>query len=315
MSPLISILMPTYNHERFIAQAIESALKQKTEYSYELLINDDCSKDNTAEIAEKYANEYPNIIHLFRQKENLGLMKSYKFLLEHACGKYIAILESDDYYLDEYKLQKQISFLEQNADFGICTSEVQLVDENNNPLELITTQDDAGLNGDWYNRLLFTNFIRGGVSICFRQELYKKYVNIDDYIALSFITFDYPLLLTLSAHSKCKYIHEPLAAYRILGTSISNNSSYKKAVLFEESILSIKKYIMDSNPDIPFTQYSKTDILNYQFHVLMEKAWKNRQVKDFCAFSKNIIVTNFRTFVLRFFPRFWYYQHILRFSK
>lgn len=307
--------MPTYNHEKFIAEAIESVLRQKTDFDYELLINDDCSTDTTAKIAEEYATKYSNVIRLFRQEKNNGLLNSYKFLLQKSQGKYIAILESDDFYLDSLKLQKQVVFLENNEDYGLCVSDVQLVDEHSDNLKIVTTEEDKNLNGNWYNRLLFSNFIRGGVSICFRKSLYDKLINIDDYISQSFRTFDYPLLLTIAANSKCEYIHEPLAAYRILVTSISNNSSYEKSILFEKSVFSIKKYIMDKNKDISFTQYSKIDILNYQLHVLMEKAWKNRKVKDFCAFSKNITVTNFRTFVLRFFPRLWYYQHILRFSK
>ena len=97
MEKLISILMPTYNHEKYIAQAIESALMQKTDFKWELLIHDDCSTDSTLSIARLYSEKHPDKIKLFTETKNQGLMKSYKKLIETSKGKYLAVLESDDY--------------------------------------------------------------------------------------------------------------------------------------------------------------------------------------------------------------------------
>lgn len=131
-NPIITILMPAYNHERYISQAIESVLAQKTNYPYELLIHDDCSTDSTLTIAQNYATKFPDKIKLFTEKENQGLIKSYKRLIEQSNGKYLAILESDDYWLDENKLQIQIDFLESNSDYGIVAGDIISIDENGN---------------------------------------------------------------------------------------------------------------------------------------------------------------------------------------
>lgn len=131
-SPIVSILMPTYNHERYISQAIESVLAQKTSYPYELLIHDDCSTDSTLAIAQNYATKHPDKIKIFTEEENQGLLKSYKRLIEQSNGKYLAILESDDYWLDENKLQIQIDFLESNSDYGIVAGDIISIDENGN---------------------------------------------------------------------------------------------------------------------------------------------------------------------------------------
>ena len=131
-NPIVSILMPAYNHEKYISQAIESVLAQKTNYPYELLIHDDCSTDSTLTIAQNYATKFPDKIKLFTEKENQGLMKSYKRLIEQSNGKYLAILESDDYWLDENKLQIQIDFLESNSDYGIVAGDIISIDENGN---------------------------------------------------------------------------------------------------------------------------------------------------------------------------------------
>ena len=131
MQPIVSILMPTYNHEKYISQAIESALSQKTQYDWELLINDDCSTDNTRKIAQEYAEKYPEKIKLIYPETNQGLMKSYKRLFEIAQGKYIAILESDDIWISEEKLEKQVSFLEGNEEYGLCATATNLIDSTN----------------------------------------------------------------------------------------------------------------------------------------------------------------------------------------
>ena len=121
-SPIVSILMPTYNHEKYISQAIESVLAQETSYRYELLIHDDKSTDTTLKIAQEYAKKYPDKIFLLTEKENQGLLKSYKKL------------ESDDYWIDKNKLQMQIDFLENNYDYGIVAGDIRNIDENGNTI-------------------------------------------------------------------------------------------------------------------------------------------------------------------------------------
>ena len=86
-NPIVTILMPAYNHERYISQAIESVLAQKTNYPYELLIHDDCSTDSTLTIAQNYATKFSDKIKIFTEEENQGLLKSYKRLIEQSKGK------------------------------------------------------------------------------------------------------------------------------------------------------------------------------------------------------------------------------------
>ena len=131
-NPIVTILMPAYNHERYISQAIESVLAQKTNYPYELLIHDDCSTDSTLAIDQNYTTKNPDKIKIFTEEENQGLLKSYKRLIEQSNGKYLAILESDDYWLDKNKLQIQIDFLESNSDYGIVAGDIISIDENGN---------------------------------------------------------------------------------------------------------------------------------------------------------------------------------------
>src|SRR5271157_2282730 len=111
---LVSVFMITYNHEKFVGQAIESIVTQKVNFDFELIIGEDCSTDNTLDICNKYAKQYPDIIKLFPSEKNYGMMGNTVRVLYACTGKYIAMCEGDDYWCDPYKLQKQIDFLEAN---------------------------------------------------------------------------------------------------------------------------------------------------------------------------------------------------------
>lgn len=129
----LSIICLTYNHEKYIKTTLEGFLKQKVNFRYEILINDDASLDKTPKILKDYEKRYPEKIKVIYQKENCyskGISPS-KFLYEVAQGDYLAFCEGDDYWIDENKLQKQIDFLEKNQDFVGTSHNVIIIDENN----------------------------------------------------------------------------------------------------------------------------------------------------------------------------------------
>lgn len=134
INPLVSIICRTYNHEKYISEAIESFLMQKTDFPIEIIIYDDASTDNTANIVRKYEKKYPGIIRPIYQKENQhskGFNRSVGLIYSKAKGKYIASCEGDDYWTDPYKLKKQVEFLEQNTNYIATTHNVRVIDENN----------------------------------------------------------------------------------------------------------------------------------------------------------------------------------------
>lgn len=128
----VSIICITYNHEKFIKDALEGFLMQKINFKYEILIHDDASTDNTANIIKEYEKKYPNLLKVTYQKENQyskGKMPTV-YLLGKAKGEYIAFCEGDDYWIDENKLQRQIDFLEKNKEYYATYHNVLIVDEN-----------------------------------------------------------------------------------------------------------------------------------------------------------------------------------------
>lgn len=118
-TPLLSILCITYNHENYIAQAIDSFLMQETSFPIEIVIGEDCSKDGTQLIIKEFIKKYPHVIRMVNSESNVGYIENFRRTLKACKGKYIAICEGDDYWTDSKKLQVQVDFLEKNHDYAI----------------------------------------------------------------------------------------------------------------------------------------------------------------------------------------------------
>lgn len=151
--PIVSIFCATYNHEKFIANAIEGFLMQKTNFDFEIIICEDKSTDNTAKIVRYYEQKFPERIKVFYHKENLYSKKIDFFVTEflpHARGRYLALCEGDDHWTDSLKLQKQVDFLEENPSYSLCLGGyLAKVAKTNQAHEVIYSgkSNDAGLNG------------------------------------------------------------------------------------------------------------------------------------------------------------------------
>lgn len=152
---MVSIIVPTYNHEKYIAQTIKSLMAQKTSFRYEILIGDDCSCDNTRNVVDECKKLYPDVIRTFYHKKNVGATKNGYTLVKHARGQYLAFCDGDDYWTDEKRLQRDIEFLESHSRYAGVSSRVCPVDEECIPL------DEATISATRQ----FWNFPRGKYSL------------------------------------------------------------------------------------------------------------------------------------------------------
>lgn len=240
----VSVLMPTYNHEKTIGEAIESFLMQQCDFHIELLIGNDASTDNTFNIAQSYCEKFPEKIKIINHSKNIGLLRNYKSLIDCAKGEYLAILESDDYWTSPEKLQNQVDFLDKNPKVGISFTRWHGLRN-----EIITPKGDDAFKlmsihpFSLYERFLLRNIIKSP-TVVFRRSFFDQYCNINDYIRLNFFTFDYPVWLSLIRNSGVYFMNESTAVYRYLSTSISNSNDLDKKLAFEENISLIRNYII-----------------------------------------------------------------------
>lgn len=228
---LVSISCITYNHENYIAEAIDSFLMQKTTFNYEILIYDDASTDRTADIIREYENSYPDIIKVIYQKENQyskGITRiGYTYNDSRAQGKYIALCEGDDYWIDPNKLQKQIEYLESNPKCAMCVHASRRVSINGKEVQPL-----LGLSGN-NNQILRLEDIGyrffATASRVYRKELLKDtppwFYQTD--------SGDMASYLLLMSRGYCYYMREVMCAYRV-GVPGSSNERLKQKNIEEK---------------------------------------------------------------------------------
>lgn len=222
----VSVCITTYNHEKYIAQAIESVLMQSTNFDCEIIIGEDDSADNTRQIVKEYKSKYPNKIRLFlNDRKNVIYIdgqptgrRNFVNNLKNAKGEYIALLEGDDYWTDPYKLQKQVNFLEANPDFSMCFHDALIMENNKLTKKRFLTALDKSVFDTEATLNPFGSFAPTA-SILFRNNLIIPFP--DWYYSCVF--GDRMIFTMLSKYGKIKYQDFPGAVRRIHPGGISSS--------------------------------------------------------------------------------------------
>ena len=211
----ISVLMPSYNHEKYISEVIESILNQSFK-NFELIIIDDSSKDNSRAIIENYQKQDRRIKAFFHEK-NTGLPSTMNDLLSKASGEYIAFIDSDDVW-DELKLEKQLKILEKN-DSVVVWTEGEIIDKDSIPTGEKFTQINLASNkkksGRIFEELLSANFVFKSSLICSRKI--TKDIQFDE--KLKYLN-DYKFIVNLAYKYHFFFVKESLTKYRIHGKNM-----------------------------------------------------------------------------------------------
>lgn len=252
---LISVCMITFNHEKYISDAIEGVLMQETNFLIELVIGEDCSTDNTRKICLDYKSKYPDIIKLRLPKKNLGMIPNLIENLKACEGKYIALCEGDDRWIDPLKLQKQVSFLEANPDYGLIYSDIRMIDQDGQEISLTPFYENKKCRysgGDVFWELLSGNFINT-LTICVRKEYIADYLS--KYPAEWFM-YDYRLWLHVAQRSKVKFMYEKTACYRIHSQSISKSPGFFHKRISLSKLSALHDYYK-YNKHVNFTSHNR----------------------------------------------------------
>jgi glycosyltransferase involved in cell wall biosynthesis len=216
--PLVSICMITYNHEAYIAKAIEGILMQRTSFKYRLIIGEDHGTDKTRQICEDYSLRYPDKIELLPSEKNLGMMHNFIRTLKSCNGKYIALCEGDDYWTDPLKLQKQVDFLEANPEYTLSFTQNEIYEESLKSLK----------QGCICNKINYTtsdllagyNFIPTATVVFKRDAVLPLHHSF-----LQYTMGDWPLNIIASTKGKINCIPENTAVYRIHNNNMWINHS------------------------------------------------------------------------------------------
>lgn len=226
---ILSIYVPTFNHEKYIERALDSIKMQCTDYTYEVLVGEDCSTDNTRNVLKEYERKNPGFAHYFYRDHNMyNETPNNAADLKMRCkGKYIIALEGDDYWIDPFKLNKQITFLEEHADYVAVSHNCVVVDENSEP------------NGEKYPECYDTeytieHYMKGILPGQLTTLMFRNYYK-NEFFDLSFIKTniqpgDRKLYFSLICSGKIFCMQESMSAYRHV---TMNGSSYSAKVRYD----------------------------------------------------------------------------------
>lgn len=239
-NPKITIQMCTYNRAHFIKQAIDSVFSQ-TFQDFELIIMDDCSTDNTETILQPYLTD--SRIRYIKNEHNLGITKNRNKSLSLSKGEYIAVLDSDDYWTDNTKLEKQVNFLNKNPNYILVGTNTIVVDEKCKMIQKIRYPSN---NFIIKKLLLLKNFF------CHSSVMYRKQeiVNLGSYDESLPIWEDYDLWLKIGMQYKFTNLHIDMTAYRK-----HNNQSNSEKINIGRST---QDYIIEKyKNEYPFYTFAK----------------------------------------------------------
>lgn len=225
---MVSIIVPVYNHEKYIERALDSILMQKTTYSYEVLVGEDCSTDSTREVLRNYEKKHPGKLQVFYREKNLSTAEYWNWadLMRRTKGKYLITLEGDDFWLSDEKIQKQVDFLEKHPEYIAISHNCIVVNENDQPNGEIYPECNSKEYTLWHYMFeilpgqLTTVMCRNFET----QDLFDKRI-IESHISPG----DRVLYFTLANNGKIYCLQEALSAYRHIihgGSSYSANVKY-----------------------------------------------------------------------------------------
>ncbi len=216
----VSVMMLTFNQERYVDEAIRGVIHQDAQFDFELVIGDDCSSDGTVSICRRWQKMYPGKIRILENTSNEGLLKNFVRTYNNCRGEYMAICEGDDYWIDKSKLRRQVKFLDDHKEYSTCVHRVVNYYQEDGSMSLSNGGQKS--NNDILD-LARVNFI-SNVSAVFRRGLFGE---LPEWI-LDVATYDYAIHMLNAQYGGIYYMNRCMAVYRKHGKALWSRSGAEK---------------------------------------------------------------------------------------
>lgn len=276
---MVTVVVITYNQEKWIRQAIDSVLTQKTDYSYEVIIGEDHGTDGTRAICQEYADKYKNVT-LLPSIENLGVTANWVQCVKAGSGKYIMGCAGDDYWQNPNRIQLQVDFMEMHPECVVCHTDIDELHEKDGSI-FKNVKQSRGIEppeGRIQQHILSGKEQISAVTMCFRRDTFEKYVPAEEFARRRFPREDWPTLLILSVHGDIRYLPISTATYRVGQESITRTSNYEKIIERAQKDKEMTEYLYSLFPEWgPFEDGPYFDNIGY--HNAMMAAYRNNDYK------------------------------------
>lgn len=243
---MISVIVCTYNQEKYIAQTIESILMQKCDEPFEILIGDDCSTDSTGRIVDDYQTRYPDIVRVIRPKHNVGEAHNTKALVENARGEILSVCDGDDFWISENLLQKQLDVFRSLPEIGMVCAKAKCYLQEKGNYE--GTLGYAGAE-DLMTMLRDSRDV-AAPTIAFRTDLMRQCVAESEWFINNNMFYDSVMAYWFALKSRVKYIDEEVAAYRVLPNSACHSQSLDRTYIYARRYFMVKWHFILTHPEI-----------------------------------------------------------------
>lgn len=236
-----SIIVLTYNQERYIDDTLKSILNQKGDVPFEIIVSDDCSTDSTPDIIEKYSGMYPNVIKAVYHAENVGVLRNYYSTLSLCSGEYIMGCGGDDCWLPD-KLSYQVEYMDSHPETLLHHTRVLIIDKNSQEIGKSKIYPKYSS----FRELLIENPVCA-CTACFRRSAAFDYIESVAPDTRNWQMEDLPMWLWFAQRGTIEYSSQILCAYRVLRDSVSHAANLDKQIAFENSVYDIKRFFTNGN--------------------------------------------------------------------
>ncbi len=312
----VSICMITYNHEAYIEKAIKSVLSQNTDFQYELVVSNDASTDGTHKIIESIISNHPKAhnIKYINYKENVGMMKNYLSALKSCAGKYIAICDGDDYWMNDDKLQMQYDFMEDNSNFNIVYTLNKVLYDNN---ELVDNKIKP-IN----NRVAGANDLIEGNFITASSAMFRNVIQDIQFSSWMYSSpyGDWPMYLLLTRKGekiKC-LLHQTLVYRKNVGviskmkqnniSILQSNYDMLSKMSNDENYIALKEQIRSKLYQLELS-FIKHFNRNREYRSALKKM---KESKQYNVENKVKSMTMFKIYLKSFFEGFFHIERQIR---
>lgn len=295
-TPMVTVVVVTYNQEQWIRQTLDSILAQQTEYPFEVIIGEDHGTDGTRAICQEYADKYQNV-KLTPSIENVGVCTNWIRCVQAGTGKYIMNCAGDDYWHNPRMIQIMVEYMETHPECVLCHSDYNELKQRTGEIVEAYNQSN-GINppqGKIQMDILSGKSKIAAVTQCIRRDVLNEHIPFDKFVELNFPREDWPMQLIISAYGEIHYIPVSTATYRVGQESITRTSNYEKIIVRAKKDKEMTEYLYTLFPEWGlFKDGPFFDKIGY--HQAMMAAYRNNDYKAAHYYAKMDVYPNKATY-------------------
>jgi len=297
MQIMVDIIVRAYNQEDMVRQTLDSLMVQRTTYSFEVIVGENHSSDNTLAVCREYEAKYNNI-RLLAHAQNIGGQRNLLECIKAGKGKYIMICDGDDWWHNPNKIQLQVDYMEAHPECYVLHTDHDVFNEKTGKIKHCVKQA-SGMTE--FVRHTQRELFEGKVSICWptsciRRDAFEKYMPLDKFIENGVVGEDYPTWVILSAYGEVRYLPVSTVTYRMGNISITRDVNYDRIIARREGDKNTLKMLYSM-----FTylgEYSDGDekyFNNFYSHQLLEAAYRANDYKSAKRYAKDDMMPTLAT--------------------